>query len=102
MALSRLGRRRLGAVADREIGAAAMKKFVSTYDQILQEGEARGRAEGKAEGRAEVLLNLRSKRFGNVPAATERRIRKAAVADLDRWALRVLDAPTLRAVFADA
>ena len=69
-----------------------MKKFVSTLE--------RERNEGKAEGKAETLLSLLRKRFGEVPAATRKRVLAASIADLDRWVDRVLDAETLAAVFA--
>jgi hypothetical protein len=73
-----------------------MKKFVSTYDRAVQEGEARGKAEGKAE----LLLRLLQKRFGRVPAATTKRVLTAKPADLDRWAESILEAELLQDVFA--
>jgi hypothetical protein len=47
-----------------------------------------------------MLLRLLQKRFGAVPAATRKRVLAAAIADLDRWAERILDAATLAEVFA--
>jgi predicted transposase YdaD len=72
----------------------------------ILEGEARGRAEGRAEGeargRAETVLLLLGKRFGPTPAAAVERIRSATIAELDRWAARILDATTLGEVFGDS
>ncbi len=55
---------------------------------------------GKAEGKAETLLRLLRRRFGDVPAPEEARIRAAALADLDAWLDAVLDAESLEAVLA--
>lgn len=81
-----------------------MKKFVSTYDQILLEGEARGEARGEtrgeARGRATLLLQQLERRFGALPEAIITRVTTASIAELDAWALRVLDVPSLSDVFA--
>jgi len=111
--VTKLGARRLRIVFDQHIGAPAMKKFESTYDRITRENQAKGRAEGEAKGKAEgeakgeltgaakVLLRLLRRRFGVVPETTAARIAAASAVDLDCWADRVLDAPTLADVFAD-
>ena len=98
--VTRLSRRRLRVVVEQQIGTPAMKKFVSTYDQAVQQGEARGEARGKAEGKAELLLRLLQKRFGEIPAATRKRILAAKATDLDRWGETTLDAESLHDVFA--
>jgi flagellar biosynthesis/type III secretory pathway protein FliH len=84
--------------------------IMSTAEKLkregILEGEARGRAEGRAEGeargRAETVLLLLGKRFGPTPAAAVERIRSATIAELDRWAARILDATTLGEVFGDS
>jgi len=106
--VTKLGRQKLRIVFDQHIGAGSMKKFVSTYERITREseakGEAKGKAEGKAEGlltgRAELLLRQLRRRFGSIPKATAARIAKGTIVDLDLWADRVLDAKTLTDVFA--
>ena len=75
-----------------------MKKFVSTYEQIRREGMLEGKAEGKAEGMAASLLRVLARRFGVVPEAHATRVRTAALADLERWTDRVLDAPSIDAL----
>jgi len=81
-----------------------MKKFVSTYERITREsearGEARGEAKGKVAGAAKVLLRQLRRRFGAIPKATVARIATGSAVDLDRWTDRVLDAETLADVFA--
>ena len=69
-----------------------MKKFESTYDRITRES--------RAEGRADTLVRLLGKRFGALPSTITRRIRSARGSDLQRWTDRILDAESLREVFA--
>jgi predicted transposase YdaD len=83
------------------------KKFLSTAQQIRNEGRAAGVAEGKAEGKAEgltkgkvegqasTLLRQITRRFGAPDAAVIERIRAASMDELDRLADRILDAATL-------
>ena len=70
----------------------------TTYQAILQKGQAQGRAEGQAQGRAEgqalgqalgqaqagqaILLRLGARRFGPAPAGVEARVRAVADPDL--------------------
>lgn len=69
-----------------------------------QEGWLKGRIEGKAEGelagRATALLRLLARRFGSLPATIPTRVLEGSGTELDRWTDRVLDAPSLEAVFA--
>jgi Domain of unknown function (DUF4351)/Putative transposase, YhgA-like len=99
--VTKLTRPRLNVVIEQQFGAEAMKKFVSTYDQIKLEGMAEGKAEGRAEGRAELLQRLLERRFGPLPRDVSDRLATASIDELDRWALRVLDARELAFVFAD-
>lgn len=68
--------------------------------QGLTQGLSQGLTQGLTQGRVETLLRLLARRFGSLPAAVEPRLRAASLLELDRWADRVLDAPTLEAVFA--
>jgi hypothetical protein len=63
------------------------------------EGRLEGRQEGRLEGEAAVLKRLLIRRFGPLPEWVEPRLTQAGQADLERWADRVLDAPTLTDVF---
>jgi hypothetical protein len=54
-----------------------------------------------AEGRADTLLRQLQKRFGPVPEAVVRRVRRSSIKKLDTWLDRVLDAESLAEVFAD-
>jgi hypothetical protein len=72
------------------------------YDQWEKQVKNQGRAEGRAEGQRGMLLDQLSIRFGVLPAAAIARINAADIADLSRWAKRVLSAPTLEDVLSDA
>ncbi len=60
------------------------------------------RQEGRVEGRAQILLKQLTARFGPVPAEAKAQILAAKQPSLDRWALRVLTAPSLDAVLGAA
>ncbi len=78
-----------------EVGQPAEKLLKSTYQQILEEGEARG----EAQGMAAMLLKLLDKRFGTVPSDIVDRVRVSSIDELGQWAERVLTAETLDHVF---
>ncbi|MGE3172986.1 MAG: Rpn family recombination-promoting nuclease/putative transposase [Planctomycetota bacterium] len=93
----------LGDAMSRILGPEAGASVMSTADKLIAEGISRGLAqgkiEGKIEGRAEQLLLLLHRRFGPAAESVTARVRSATADDLDRWALRVLDAPSLAQVF---
>lgn len=60
---------------------------------------AEGKAERKAEGKTETLSRLLTRRFGPVPEWVRPRQQSASTDQLDLWADRVLDAPTLPGMF---
>jgi hypothetical protein len=68
--------------------------------EFLAQGREEGRQEGRQEGEALLLQRLLARRFGPLPAAIVERIATASPADLERWGDRVLDAPSLHAIFA--
>ncbi len=96
-------------VVDREIDREASMKVKTAAQRLREEGKAEGKAQGRAEGqvlgairgRGELLLRLLQARYGDLPAEVLARVRAADLEEIDRWALRSLDAPTLSAVFAE-
>lgn len=98
---------RLAAVMTDILGPPAGVTVMSTADKLIAEGMARGlakgkvegRVEGKVEGKAEQLLRQLRKRFGNSAEKAAARIHAASVAELDQWALRILDAKSIAEVF---
>jgi hypothetical protein len=65
----------------------------------LAEGRAKGRAEGRAEHARDLLLRQLRARFGEIPASVAERVHAAELAELDRWAERVVTAATVDEVF---
>ena len=65
------------------------------------EGKLEGEREGKLKGEAMVLERLLAKRFGPLADETRGRLRSASAEQLELWAERILDAPTLAAVLED-
>ncbi len=68
--------------------------------QGRQEGRREGRQEGRQEGEALALQRLLARRFGEVSPAVLDRIGAASREQIEAWLDRVLEAPTLEAVFA--
>ena len=60
------------------------------------QGKAEGRTEGRLEGRVEITLELLALRFGQLPDATQARIRSAQDAQLKAVVERMLTAQTLQ------
>ena len=69
--------------------------------QGMQQGIQQGKLEGKSEGKAELLQRQLTKRFGPLSPDTAQRLNTATTEQLELWADRVLDAPTLDAVFTE-
>ena len=65
----------------------------------LAAGKAEGLAAGEALGKADTLRTFLIRRFGPLPADVRARIDAADLDQLDAWLDRLLDAPTLEAVF---
>ena len=71
----------------------------------LEKGLEKGRKEGLEQGREaerrELLLEQLRARFGALPRSAAARVRAADPAQLKRWLVRVVTAPTLAEVLAD-
>jgi len=67
--------------------------------QGLEQGLEQGIARGAQQGRHALLEHLLTHRFGPLSMAQRERLNAANTEQLDRWAIALLDAPTLDAVF---
>ncbi|CUI09052.1 Rpn family recombination-promoting nuclease/putative transposase [Massilia antarctica] len=80
-------------------------KLASWAEQLkeigFQEGSAEGTAKGQVMALRGVLGSLLRNRFGELPAPATQRIAQATQAELERWIERILNAPSLQAVFDD-
>ena len=88
-------------------GTPAVKEAVMTTAQrLFEEGRQKGRLEGRQEGLEEgnlagqrrLLLKQLRLRFGSIPRPAMARINKASSEQLERWAERLLTAPSLQKV----
>jgi hypothetical protein len=69
--------------------------------KYFAEGLEKGREEGLADGERRTLLKLLRLKFQHLPPTIVARVEAAEIADLDRWAERILAATTLDDVFAE-
>ena len=67
--------------------------------QGMEQGRVQGMEQGLVQGQRAVLERQLTRRFGQLPLATESRLGRASTADLETWAENVLDAETLDDVF---
>jgi predicted transposase YdaD len=88
-----------------KVGPRTKEAVVTWVDAMEQRaekrGEKRGVRRGVREGCARMLLQQLAARFGEVPAEVAARVEAAGEGELDRWALRMLTAPTLEDALDD-
>ena len=66
-----------------------------------QKGRQKGRQEGRQEGEQILLQRMLTRRFGEFPDWAQKRLLQANSEQLEQWADRLLDAPSLDTVFND-
>jgi len=104
-------------IAARELEAEGLRAAIETHfqagdemmptiaEQWLQEGVQRGMQQGMQRGRREgegvVVGRQLQHRFGPLPTWAAERLTEAEPEVLEQWAERLLDAPTLEAVFRE-
>ena len=71
-------------------------RYVSSFERIAQK---RGLEKGIGQGQTKLLNMLLRQRFGALPDWAQARLRQAERAQLEIWALRVLEAGSLEEVF---
>lgn len=79
---------------------ASRSSFMTIADQLRAEGRVEGRAEGQLAALRESLVELLEVKFGAVGLHERERIAAAEAAALRGWLRRLLDAPTVSAIFA--
>lgn len=75
--------------------------LAETVVEWTQQWKQQGKAEGIEIGEAKVLMRQLTKRFGPLSPETAERLQTATPEQLELWTDRILDAPTLAAVFAE-
>jgi hypothetical protein len=79
-----------------ELEETAHMPYVTTAERI---GIKKGIEQGIPLGEARLLRRLLANRFGALPDWVESRLNEASAIDLETWGDRLLDAPSLDAVF---
>jgi len=85
--------------ADEDERYRALPRERALSDAVTDRNAAR--REGLEEGGAAVFERLLTRRFGPLDEAIRSRIRGADLEQLEPWTDRILDAPTLSAVFEE-
>ena len=80
------------------LGLDTQLKQTRFYQEIAEEERQEGWQQGKIEGKAALLQQLLTKRFGPLSKQTQLRLTSASLEQLELWADRILDAPTLSSV----
>ena len=84
-------------------------RYVTSVERLgiergMQLGREQGIQLGREQGRKDalaILTRILVRRFGPLPEEIGRHLDKASLEQLDLWADRILDAPSLEAVFKD-
>ena len=87
------------------VGEESKEEIVTAAEQLIERGRKEGLKKGLEKGREserrEVLLELLCARFGPLPEPAAAQVRAADPAQLKRWLVRVVTAPTLAEVLAE-
>jgi len=67
--------------------------------KMRETGWREGHKQGHKQGEFHLLSRQLRQRFGELPAWANSRLQQASVEQLERWSLRVLEAPRLEQVF---
>jgi len=90
---------KLPAMQDiQEVHAMLAERVQQWYEEQRLKGLEDGRKEGIAIEARKILLRQLTRRFGPVPEKINARIQTASIEQLEDWADRILDAPTMEEV----
>ena len=81
--------------------AIARERALYNELTLLRDAREEGREEGLALAKTATLTRLLTRRFGVLPEWALKRVQRASGEQIDAWLDRILDAPTLQAVFED-
>jgi len=96
----------MSTIADEWIREGEQKGLLQGLQQGLQQGLTNGISQGISQGvfqgELAVLRRQLTLRFGPLPIWAEAKLNAAGQSQLEAWADRVLDAPTLEAMFVES
>lgn len=82
---------------DEKVGELA----VTVFEQIEEQGRAKGVVEGEAKGKASMLVRMLKLRFGQLPPEAIQRIEAGTEEELEKWASRYLATDSIEQLLAD-
>ena len=88
----------LNSLLDHQVLGREFKKGLA---EGLEKGLEKGREEGRSEGETQLLHRMLVRRFKELPKWAEVRLASASRREMEDWGERLLDAKTLREVFAE-
>ena len=91
----------MSTIAEEWIREGEKKGLLLGLQQGITQGITQGISQGISQGELAVLRRQLTRRFGPLPLWTEAKLGQAGQSQLEAWADRVLDAPTLEDVFAE-
>jgi len=71
------------------------------WEDGIERGMERGMAKGMASGQSDLLMKQMTKRFGTLSSDLQAKIHAAHAPELERWALRFVDAASLEDIFSN-
>ena len=84
---------------------AIQRGVLQGIEQGIEQGREQGVEQGLQQGMQReaqiILMRLLQKRFGALGEETHTRIQNATLEQLSMWTDKILDAPTLPAIFGD-
>lgn len=96
----------LGKMIEEILSESANNARAAGWAQGLEQGREQGleqgREQGLEQGRHALLEQLLAHRFGPLPQSLRMRLDAASPEQLNRWAIAMLDAPSLDAVFVQS
>jgi len=69
--------------------------------KAFQQGTQQGLQQGMQQGEIKLLQKMLEKRFGALPLEIKQTIAQASIQQIETWSDRVLDSPTLAAIFTE-
>ncbi|MCA9539897.1 MAG: Rpn family recombination-promoting nuclease/putative transposase [Myxococcales bacterium] len=91
---------KLGEVLEPQFGSVSKELVMTDGQRLREEGRIEGRVEGRAEGERALLLKQIKLRFCEVPPRYAAQVAAGDVADVERWAERILTVDRLEDIFA--
>ena len=85
-----------------EMSTMLVERMYEWVEEARREGRQQGRQQGCREGEVLLLRRMLESRFGELPPSIVQRLDEATLDQLEQWAVRLLSATSLEALFEGA